>query len=285
MRLDERLKSRLLNSDGDWPAYLRYWVRVGAGAVLPLLHRGDARWCPCCGESFAEFVDFRHSGTVYPCERCPRCGSLQRQRLLWLFLERETDLLRRPIRVLHVAPDFASYRRLHAMPEIDYRTADLQRSPMVPIRVDITATPFADASFDLVMCSHVLEHVPDDRGALAEMRRVLKPDGVMLLQHPIDDLDVTDEDPAVTDLAERLRRWGQADHVRAYGRDYVQRTCSASRRRDSTSPYGRTRMNCRRRWPSGAGSTVPRSTAPRRGSLQRTSRSAALRRAPCNRGA
>jgi len=223
VRLDERLKSRLLDSDGDWPAYLRYWVRVGSGAILPVLHRGDARWCPCCDGTFDEFIDFRASGYVYPRERCPRCGSLQRQRLLWLFLERETDLLTRPVRVLHVAPDYAFYRRLHAMRGVEYRTADLQRSPMVPARVDITAMGFDDTTFDLVMCSHVLEHVSDDRRALAEMRRVLKPGGLALLQHPIADIARTDEDPAVTDPDERLRRWGQSDHVRAYGRDYVQR--------------------------------------------------------------
>ena len=227
MRLDEAIKSRLLASDGDWPAHLRYWTRAVSAATLPLAHRGSRYECPCCSGEFSSFADFRASGVLYPESRCPRCGSLSRQRVLWLYIERETGLLERPIRVLHVAPDYAFYRRLHARPSVDYVAVDLQLSPMVKERVDISDMSFADASFDLVLCSHVLEHVSDDHRALGEMRRVLKPDGVALLQHPIDDLDVTDEDPTVIDPQERLRRWGQTDHVRNYGRDYVARVAAA----------------------------------------------------------
>jgi ubiquinone/menaquinone biosynthesis C-methylase UbiE len=98
---------------------------------------------------------------------------------------------------------------------------------MISRPMDITQLPFGAGSFDLILCSHVLEHVPDDRQALSELRRVLRPDGLALLQHPIDDIDQTDEDPVVVDPSERLRRWGQADHVRTYGHDYLQRLVDA----------------------------------------------------------
>ena len=117
----------------------------------------------------------------------PHCGSLQRQRVLWLFIQRETDMLSRPIRVLQIAPDFAFFRRLGQLPLVDYVTGELQRSPIISDQIDITAIPFGDASFDLILCSHVLEHVPDDRTAARELRRVLRPDGIALLQHPLVD--------------------------------------------------------------------------------------------------
>jgi SAM-dependent methyltransferase len=227
MELVERVKSRLLGPEGAWAAYLRYWLRRTSGLVLPWFFRGDERECPCCGGHFRRFMTFRTSGWRMEDARCPRCGSFQRQRVLWLYLQRETGLLSRPIRALQIAPDLAFFLRLSAMGDVDYVTGDLQRSPMISRPMDITRLPFGADNFDLILCSHVLEHVPDDRQALSELRRVLRPDGLALLQHPIDDIDRTDEDPAVVDPDQRLRRWGQADHVRTYGHDYLQRLIDA----------------------------------------------------------
>jgi SAM-dependent methyltransferase len=223
MRPLDRIKSRLLAADSAWPAYLRYWARRAGGLVLPLRFRGEARECPLCGGRFSRFMTFKRSGWITEDARCPRCSSLARQRVLWLYIERETNLLSRPIRVLHIAPDVAFYRRLSSVPSVDYVTGDIRRSPMVKQRVDVTQIPFPDASFDALLCSHVLEHVPDDRRALREFRRVLRADGMALLQHPVDDDPVTEEDPTVADPEQRRNRWGQSDHVRAYGHDYVQR--------------------------------------------------------------
>jgi SAM-dependent methyltransferase len=227
MKLAERIRSRLLAPEGAWAACLRYWLRRAGGLVLPWFFRGDRCECPCCGGHFRRFMTFRTSGWRMENARCPRCGSFQRQRVLWLYLQRETNLLSRPIRVLQIAPDLAFFLRLSALGNVDYVTGDLQRSPMISRQMDITQLPFGADRFDLILCSHVLEHVPDDRRALGELKRVLRPDGLALLQHPINDIDQTDEDPAVVDPDERLRRWGQADHVRTYGHDYLQRLADA----------------------------------------------------------
>jgi SAM-dependent methyltransferase len=217
-------KSRLLSSEAVWPAYVRYWVLRGGCLVEPHLVRGEGRICQCCGGHFRCFQEF-HS---IPEARCPGCWSLARQRVLWLYLERETEVLQQPGRVLQFAPDWASYRRLSRLPGIEYVTADVRRSPLVKRQMDITAIPMADQSVDLVLVSHVLEHVPDDRAAMSEIRRVLKPSGRALLQHPIAKGQIeTDEDPTVTDPHEREQRWGQADHVRMYGTDHYDRLRAA----------------------------------------------------------
>jgi glycosyltransferase involved in cell wall biosynthesis/SAM-dependent methyltransferase len=181
-----------------------------------LLYAGDARECPCCGGTFRTFLAARVDGR--PDAICPRCGSAERHRLLWLYLERETDLWRAPSRVLHLAPERALGAALAAAPAIEHVAGDI--SGLGGTRLDVTNLPFPDESFDVVLCSHVLEHVPDDRRALAELRRVLRGWGV--LQVPVKG-ESTDEDPSVTDRSERLSRYGQHDHVRQYGLDFEHR--------------------------------------------------------------
>jgi SAM-dependent methyltransferase len=128
-------------------------------------------------------------------------------------------------RLLHFAPEPCLERRLRRTPGLECRTADLEPG-RADLREDITALSFRDRSFDIVLCSHVLEHVPDDRRALAELRRVIALDGTVLLAVPIRGA-TTDEDPTVVDAVERLRRFGQSDHVRFYGADFAQRVQSA----------------------------------------------------------
>jgi SAM-dependent methyltransferase len=192
------------------------------GAVRAMRHRGDTVSCPCCDGTFDRFTPHR----TRPFARCPRCGSLERHRLLIGFLRERTDLFTTELSVLHVAPEYAIQRRLRAQGNLRYRSADLE-SPLAMDKVDLLHMPYADGAFDVVMCNHVLEHVDDDRRALREMRRVLAPAGRAIIMSPIDeDLAETVEDPTVVTPQERDRVFGQSDHLRRYGRDFAQRVAA-----------------------------------------------------------
>lgn len=196
---------------------LRLWARLA---------RGEGVECPCCGGRFRRFVPYGVRPRR-PNAQCPACGAVERHRLLWLFLRERTDLFTRPQRLLHVAPEAVFAERLRRQPGLRYVSADLA-SPLAGVRVDVQSLPFADAAFDALLCHHVLEHVPDDRRAMGELRRVLRPGGWAVLQSPIDSaLAVTNEDASVTDPRERERVFGQSDHLRQYGRDYADRLRAA----------------------------------------------------------
>jgi hypothetical protein len=189
-----------------------------------LFYRGDAVLCPCCGGRFSRFVAV---GARSRAAACPGCDSRERQRLLYMYLRDQTSLFSDRLRVLHVAPEDCLQPTLTRLGNLDYVSADMSsRSAMV--RMDITDIQFPDDSFDVILCSHVLEHVGDDGRALCELRRILKPGGWAILQVPVDgSRERTFEDPRVTDAADRERLFGQSDHVRMYGRDYPQRLADA----------------------------------------------------------
>lgn len=144
---------------------------------------------------------------------------------MWLAFDRSPQLLEGAPRLLHVAPEPALAKRLRAVPGLRYLSADLEAP--ASLRLDLTRLPFADGSFDALLCNHVLEHVVDDRAAMRELCRVLRPGGWALLQSPMDPGRAhTDEDPDAPP-EERARRFGQADHLRRYGRDYKERLAAA----------------------------------------------------------
>ena len=162
-------------------------------------------------------------GGVRANARCPVCRSADRTRLLYLYLQSRTEIFREPARVLHIAPEASIKPLLRKQPGLQYVEADLDRWN-VTLLLDVAKLPFADASFDAVICNHVLEHVPDDRVAMRELHRVLRDGGWSVLQVPFSPvLDKTLEDPAVSTPDERLRRFGQANHLRVYGLDYPDR--------------------------------------------------------------
>jgi SAM-dependent methyltransferase len=174
--------------------------------------------CPCCGKSSRRFRSYKER----PNASCPWCGSLERHRCLWLFLLREVGIESRNLRLLHVAPDQALAPLIRRLENVRYVSLDITRHS--DVNADLTKAPFDSYCFDLIVCSHVLEHIPDDRAAMAEIARMLAPDGTALLLVPLDQRrSDTDEDPTVTDPAERLRRFGQIDHVRTYGLDFLSR--------------------------------------------------------------
>lgn len=189
------------------------------GAVRGIRYRGELVECPCCASTFSRFLPHRGRAQA----KCPRCGALERHRLLWLFLERETDLFERPGAMLHIAPEYAFLKRFSRTDGLRYETGDFD-SPLATHKLDVMDLPFETESFDFLMCNHVLEHVEDDRRALGEIHRVLKPGGWAILMCPVDYRRATTlEDPTVVTPEDRHRVFGQSDHTRLYGRDYPER--------------------------------------------------------------
>ncbi len=206
-----------------------------AGWGVPLLglwYVGRGRECPLCGCRRRRFLPY---GYVSPREDalCPRCLALERHRLLWLWLIRESDLGRGAMalpRLLHIAPEVAlmrKFRKMYARERERYVTADLE-SPLADMHFDVQQIPLQDESFDTVICNHILEHVVDDRRALGELHRILRPGGWGVVLSPVDrEREHTFEDDSITDERERTRLFGQYDHRRVYGRDYEQRLAEA----------------------------------------------------------
>jgi SAM-dependent methyltransferase len=185
--------------------------------------RGDTVECPCCGGKWKAMEPHRAREDA----RCPRCGSLERHRSLWLFLQRETDLLSRPLSVLHFAPEKVLADLLRDRANLSYVSGDLNAQQAMEV-MDITAIPRPNATFDVVLCNHVLEHVPDDRRAISEIFRVLRSGGRAYMQHPIDYArPVTYENWNVVTPEARMREFGQEDHVRWYGADHIDRLRTA----------------------------------------------------------
>lgn len=186
--------------------------------------RPDSVYCPICRTKHDQFRPF--GKPPRPNAMCPNCTSLERHRAIWLFLERHTDFFTSPgLRMLHFAPEACLEPRFRHLMGKRYVTADLL-NPRADVRADITNLQFPDASFDAVLCSHVLEHVPDDHAAMRELYRVLDKDGIALVMVPLSGA-VTVEDLSITDPEERVRRYGQADHVRYYGMDITGRLQAA----------------------------------------------------------
>jgi hypothetical protein len=185
------------------------------GRLSARLLRGESRECPCCGGHFKRMSERRLAGFG---GICPRCRSHPRHRAIALLLARG-DLPGH--RLLHFAPEPLFDPVFARLPEIERTTADLYAP--ADLALDITKMDLEDASFDLILCSHVLEHVPDDHTAMSELRRVLAPGGLALVLTPYRPEVSTYEDPAITAPLDRMVAFGQQDHVRIYGADLADR--------------------------------------------------------------
>jgi len=216
-------------------------ARLAPGPVVDwyLAHRwplylGNRYNCNLCGTSFRTMVpggslepvcrELQIIGMGYqPNMTCPRCGAIDRWRLLWHFIQSRTDLLKVPHSLLHMAPEAHLQRLFRTCPTLSYLSADMN-NPLAMRKMDITRLDIDDQTFDAIICSHVLEHISDDLRAMREMFRVLKPGGWAILQVPLSPvLKSTFEDPAIQSPQDRNLRYGQADHVRIYGLDYPDR--------------------------------------------------------------
>lgn len=194
---------------------LSYAVRP----VLAFLLKGDRLTDPIDGKSFRSFLPYGY-GKQRNNALSPSTLSLERHRLLWLYLKNETDFFTASKRVLHFAPEQSFFHRFRALSNLDYTTTDLE-SPIADVKADICNLPFEDNSYDVILCNHVLEHIQDDTKAMQELYRVLKPGGMGIFQIPQDlNRDTTFEDDSITDKDERAKIFGQYDHVRIYGLDY-----------------------------------------------------------------
>lgn len=182
---------------------------------------GSGLFCPVCGFEAAAFAPTPQGRAD---ARCPRCSALERHRFLGYLLASMTRLTRARV-VLDIAPTTHVRRFIEALTPAAVHVGVDRFEPDrdIDLVADLTATPLASGCADLILCYHVLEHIPDDRAAMRELARLLSPDGVALVQVPwFPNRSVTDEEPAA-DAEERVRRFGQADHVRKYGRDFVDR--------------------------------------------------------------
>lgn len=187
-------------------------------AYRRLRHFGVARQCPVCGAHLKGFIAVPNAQRTEA--MCPVCSALEWHRFGWWYLsQKHGDRLRAGAKVLHVAAEPEIRRQFQRVSGLQYWALDLDPR-RASVMGDLQKLPFADGSLDLTYCSHVLEHVYDDRAAMAELRRVTKKDGAALIQVPVS-ADVTWGDPTITDPAERTRLFGLWDHVRRYGPDIV----------------------------------------------------------------
>ncbi len=187
--------------------------------VVAVALKGKTYTDPIDGKSYKSFLPYGY-GKQRNNVLAPGTLSLERHRLLWLYLKNETDFFTSTKKVLHFAPEQAFYKRFRNQQNLDYTTTDLY-SPLADVKADICNLPFKNNTYDLILCNHVLEHIPDDTKAMQELYRVMKPGGMGIFQIPQDlSRETTFEDDSITDPKERARIFGQYDHVRVYGKDY-----------------------------------------------------------------
>jgi SAM-dependent methyltransferase len=187
--------------------------------------RGNTYTDPIDGKSYRRFLPYGYA-KVRENVLAPGTLSLERHRLFWLYLKNETAFFSAPLRVLHFAPEQAFVKKFKKQKNLTYTTTDLN-SPIADVKADICDLPFKDHSFDFIICSHVLEHIPNDTKAMQELYRVLAPSGTAILQVPYDTKrEITFEDNTITDQSERTRIFGQYDHLRVYGMDYFKKLSS-----------------------------------------------------------
>lgn len=190
--------------------------------LIVLFFKGNKFTDPIDGKSYRKFLPYGY-GKQRSNALSPGTLSLERHRQMWLYLQNETQFFTEKLKVLHIAPEQEFLRKFKKMKDLNYTSADLF-SPIVDVKADILDLPFEDNSFDVIICNHVLEHIVDDRKAMSELYRVMKPGGWGILQVPMkNSLEKTYEDFTITDPKERQKHFGQYDHVRWYGMDYFDR--------------------------------------------------------------
>jgi len=223
------------------PFWLGKKLRGGYQKILGFYYKGDHYYCPFCEHSFSKMLpdgfdlpvikekDIVGGGKRENCT-CPRCFSKDRDRLIYLYLKHRTNIFHEPTKLLHIAPEAWMKELFMKRPNITYTAGVKQVTNMgyyydrMTREIDITDIEMKDNLYDVVICNHVLEHVLDDKQAMSELFRVLKPGGFAILQVPIAlALEETYEDYSIVSKRGREKYFGQFDHVRIYGKDYPKR--------------------------------------------------------------
>lgn len=188
-----------------------------------LLFIGYQYQCPCCGWRFRTFIKSGFSLKKRERGYCPRCNAKARHRRDYLFLDERTDGFGEEIRMLHVAPKYCLSRVLNKMQTVQYLGIGLEKSFNVGALMDLSATSISSGAMDAAVCIHTLEHIQNDRQAIGELYRVLKPGGWALITVPIRLDQQTYEDATIVSEDDRKREFGEKDHVRFYGNDFMDR--------------------------------------------------------------
>lgn len=187
----------------------------------PLLLKGNKVTCPVCGNSYRKFLSYGSYKVHRSNVLCPYDLTLERHRLMWLYLKNETDFFTADqLKMMHIAPEQCFHKLFKKQSNLDYTTGDLV-SPIADLHFDLHDVPLEDNLYDVIFCNHVLEHVEDDAQCMRELYRIMKPGGWGIFQVPVDySREETFEDPSITDPLEREEKYWQKDHVRLYGKDY-----------------------------------------------------------------
>ncbi|MDD2563836.1 MAG: methyltransferase domain-containing protein [Salinivirgaceae bacterium] len=189
--------------------------------IIGIFYRGNNFYDPISKTSYRKMLPYGRQ-VVRKNALAPNSGSLERHRVIWLYLQNETSFFEAPLKFLHIAPEFCFLKKFKKLKNLSYVTGDLE-SPWADVKLDVREMPFSENTFDATMCNHVFEHIDDDKKAMSEFLRVLKPGGWGIFMVPIKWDQETIEDPTITDPKERERLFGQRDHVRYYGSDYPDR--------------------------------------------------------------
>ena len=190
--------------------------------LISPFYRGNNFEDPITGIKYRKMLPYGRNNPR-PNALAPDSLSLERHRILWLYLKERTNFFTDHIKFLHLAPEYCFLKLFRKQKNLDYTCADLN-SPWADVHMDVHDIPFEENTFDVIMGNHLLEHVEDDRKVMREFYRVMKPGGWGIFMVPMNrNNSKTFEDPTITDPAERFKHYGQDDHMRLYGADYPNR--------------------------------------------------------------
>ena len=204
--------------------------------IAPIAYKGNNVQCPVCEKSFRKFLSYGSNIAHRENVLCPYDLTLERHRLMWLYLQKTDFFKAEKLDVLHVAPEQCFHKKFKSQNNLNYTTADLE-SPIADLHFDLHSIPLEDNLYDVIFCNHVMEHVKDDLQCMKELYRVMKPGGWGIFQVPIDyDNPETYEDNTITSEKDREIHFWQKDHVRLYGLDYPKKLEKAGFKIDVFDP-------------------------------------------------